>query len=260
MERHLRLYFQEIVKIFVIFSIYSCVSSSTKATEIEKPTSSGYVSQKSSSLISNSIPTLYYFSAPGCPACYEMDPVIGKAEAHYKNKLKIVKFDRTTKKRLQLLRKYNNNVDVRYVPFVVLADDNDRLLAYSKGYTPSEILYKNIDEGFEKLRRLPELKMSKIMFICHYSYEICPKLEKELKEWINSKETPKIELTTIDIEKLQSPETMKSFNLRLENMKYLYGLDHIPAVIGLTEENEVLGVLQTIFSINTLELEFNGFY
>ena len=43
-------------------------------------------------------------------------------------------------------------------------------------------------------------------------------------------------------------------------MKYLYGLDHIPAVIGLTDNSEVLGILQTVFSEKSLEDEFKGLY
>ena len=209
---------------------------------------------------SNSKPILYYFSSPGCPACYAMDPVVRKAEQYYQEKLNTRKIVNNSKERLILLKRYTKNVDVRFVPFTILADADGRLLSYSKGYIPLEMLFKQIDEGLEKRRRLPELKISKLMFVCHYDYSICPKLEKELNSWIANKDKSKITLENVDIRNIQKPEDIKKFNSDLEKMKYLYGLDHIPAVIGLTENSEVLGILQTVFSQNSLEEEFKGLY
>ncbi len=209
---------------------------------------------------SNKKPILYYFSSPGCPACYAMDPVVKQAKSHYKKKIDTKIFVGNSKERLKLLRRYTRNVDVRYVPFTILADVDGRLLSYSKGYTPREILFKQIDEGLEKQSRLPNFEISEMMFVCHYDYDICPKLEKELKSWITSKKTSKIKLNKVDIRSIQKPEDMKKFNSYLEKMKYLYGLDHIPAVIGLTKDSEVIGILQTVFSQNSLEAEFKGQY
>lgn len=245
------------------FALYSHIISScyeNVALEVNKKTVSttNLRSQTSSKLTTK--PTMYYFSSPGCPACYEMDPVINGVKTHYKDKLDVVIFNKTTKERIKLLRKYNQHVDVRYVPFIVLADSNDRVLAYSKGYTPQEILHKHIDDGLEKFHRLSSLKISSLLFVCHYAYDVCPQLEKELTNWININKTRKVKLDMIDIQQLKTPEAMKAFNIRLDSMKYLYGLDHIPAVIGLTDKNEVLGLLQTVFSRESLSTEFDDFY
>ena len=71
-----------------------------------------------------------------------------------------IKIVNNSKERLILLKRYTKNVDVRFVPFTILADADGRLLSYSKGYIPLEMLFKQIDEGLEKRRRLPELKIS----------------------------------------------------------------------------------------------------
>ena len=252
-------------KILFISSILFCLLSSSRcykniALEVATKVIANNKLESKSSLKLNSIPTMYYFSSPGCPACYEMDPVISGVKTHYKDKLKVVTFSKTTKERIKLLRKYNQHVDVRYVPFIILADTNGKVLAYSKGYTPREILHKNIDEGLEKLGLLSSLKIDSLLFVCHYAYDVCPKLEKELNDWIDINKTRKVTLETIDIQKLKTPEAMKAFSIRLDGMKYLYGLDHIPAVIGLTDKNEVLGLLQSVFSKKTLSAEFNDFY
>ena len=245
----------------VLFYLFiATVCHKNIATEVDKEIASNtnLRSQTNSELAIK--PTMYYFSSPGCPACYEMDPVINGVKTHYKDKLDVVTFNKTTKERIKLLRKYNQHVDVRYVPFIVLADSNGRVLAYSKGYTPQEILHKHIDDGLEKFQRLSSLKISSLLFVCHYAYDVCPQLEKELSDWIDINKTRKVKLDTIDIQQLKTPEAMKAFNIRLDSMKYLYGLDHIPAVIGLTDENEVLGLLQTVFSRESLSTEFNDFY
>jgi len=189
-----------------------------------------------------------------------MDPVIQKVQQHYREKLNTKKFLSNSTERLVLLKRYTRNVDIRYVPFTILADVDGRLLSYSKGYVPSEILFKQIDEGLEKRQKLPKLKISKLMFVCHYDYAICPKLENEIQSWIEDKKISKVTLQNVDIRNIQKPEDIKKFNSELEKMKYLYGLDHIPAVIGLTDNREVLGILQTVFSQKSLEDEFSGLY
>ncbi len=256
----------QIFKILLISIIFVCLNqnnySQAVINENAKLTNISLTRTASSTdvLNSNTKPTLYYFSSPGCPACYAMNPVIENAKSHYKDKINIKTFMSNSKERLRLLKRYTRNVDVRYVPFTILADVDGRLLSYSKGYTPREILFKQVDEGLEKQRRLPTFEISEMMFVCHYDYDICPKLENELKSWVDSKKTSKIKLNKVDIRSIQRPEDMKKFNADLERMKYLYGLDHIPAVIGLTKDSEVIGILQTVFSQNSLEAEFKDLY
>ena len=253
----------KIIKLLLFCALFVCILENNygkdlKVKSIQKSTSQTKPPQTLNP--SNSMPSLYYFSSPGCPACFAMDPVIQEAEKHYQDKLKTIKFLSNSTERLGLLKRYTRNVDIRYVPFTILADVDGRLLSYSKGYVPSKMLFKQIDEGLEKRRKLPKLKISKLMFVCHYDYAICPKLEKEIQSWIQDKKMNQVTLQNIDIRNIQKPEDIKKFNSDLEKMKYLYGLDHIPAVIGLTDNSEVLGILQTVFSEKSLEDEFKGLY
>ena len=253
----------KVIKLIAFFGLFVCIlkNSYCKNAQLKSIPKSVLKTQPNKVLIPpHSKPSLYYFSSPACPACFAMDPVIQKAQQHYQEKLDVKKFLKNSKERLILLKRYTKNVDIRYVPFTILADVDGRLLSYSKGYVPSEILFRQIDEGLEKRQKLPNLKISKLMFVCHYDYAICPKLENELQLWIADKKTSKITLQNVDIRNIQKPEDMQKFNSDLEKMKYLYGLDHIPAVIGLTENSEVLGILQTVFSQDSLEEEFKGLY
>ena len=52
------------------------------------------------------------------------------------------------------------------------------------------------------------------MFVCHYDYAICPKLEKEIQSWIQDKKMSQVTLQNIDIRNIQKPEDIKKIQFR----------------------------------------------
>ena len=129
----------KIIKLLLFCALFVCILENNygkdpKVKSITKSTSQTKPPQTLSS--SNSMPSLYYFSSPGCPACFAMDPVIQEAEKHYQDKLKTIKFLSNSTERLGLLKRYTRNVDIRYVPFTILADVDGRLYPIRKAMYP----------------------------------------------------------------------------------------------------------------------------
>ena len=123
----------KIIKLLAFCALFVCILKNNYCEDVRLksiPKSLSKIKPDKSLISSHSKPSLYYFSSPGCPACFAMDPVIQKAEQHYQKNLNIKKFLNNSKERLILLKRYTKNVDIRYVPFTILADTDGRLLSY----------------------------------------------------------------------------------------------------------------------------------
>lgn len=205
-------------------------------------------------------PILYYFTSPGCPACRMMNPVIDEAALRYKEQFNLIRFPGPSKERLEVMRKFYSHIDLSYVPTMVLADPQDHILASGKGFIRQAPFFKLIDEGLEKGKKLTGMTVSNLLFLCRTSLKACKDTEEEVKAWIKANEKNPITYETIDLDQMKTPEDFQNFADRLEKIRYLYGLEQIPAVIGLTSDAEVISLIQNVFSQKDLQDEFEGHY
>jgi len=189
-----------------------------------------------------------------------MNPVIDQAKEHFSEQLKLIRYKGMSKERLRLTRHFLKKVDMNYIPTVVLADSSDRILSYGKGYIRKDGLYRLIEEGLEKAKKLAHLKISKLIFICRNSLAGCQSSQSEIQSWLGNVSKNSITLDAVDLDQIENGPEMNSFYSKLSRLKYLYGLDHIPAVIACSKEDEVIAMVQNLFTRKDLEGEFQGFY
>ena len=189
-----------------------------------------------------------------------MNPIIDQAEESFSDQLKLIHYKGMSQERLKLTRQFIKKVDMNYIPTVILADSTDRILSYGKGYIRKEGLYHLIEEGLEKSKKLASLKISKLIFICRKSFAGCKTSKTEIQSWLNTVQKDSITLDAIDLDQIENGPKIQSFYDKLSRLKYLYGLDHIPAVIACSKADEVIGLVQSVFSKKDLDQEFQGFY
>ena len=205
-------------------------------------------------------PILYYFTSPGCPACRMMDPIIDETEKRYQEKLQLIRFPGPSKQRLEIMRKFYSHVDLSYVPTMVLTNSENHILAFGKGFIRQSPFFQLLDEGLEKGKKLAGMKVSNLLFLCRTSLKACQETEEEIKAWLETTEKSPISYESIDFDQMKTPEDFQKFSKRLEKIRYLYGLEQIPALIGMTSKSEVISLIQNVFSLKDLEEEFKGHY
>lgn len=205
-------------------------------------------------------PILYYFTSPGCPACRMMDPVINEAEIKFKDQFRLVRFPKPSRERLKIMREFYSHVDLSYVPTMVLTDPENRILSFGKGYIRKKKFYQLLNDGLEKGAKLTTMKVRNLLFLCRNSLKACQETEEEVKAWLKTKDKELIQFEAIDLDQMKQPKNLQIFSQRLEKMRYLYGLEQIPALIAMTSDSEVVSLIQNVFSKDDLQEEFKGLY
>ncbi len=204
-------------------------------------------------------PVLYYFTSPTCPACAMMAPVIKEAQKTLADKLEIKEFRHRTPERTEVLKKFMHRVDLNYIPTWILTDSTDRVYTTGKGFMPLYSFSAELNEGLDKQKRMGELKIKQIIFVCETGGPACESSEKALDEWIGEKHSS-VKVEKVDVSSFKSQEEWQGFFERINQFRYMQGMEYIPALIALSDSNEMVDLLQKGFSKTEIESRLKGLY
>jgi len=204
-------------------------------------------------------PVLYYFTSPTCPACAMMAPVIKEAQKTLGDRMEIKEFRHRTPERTEVLKKFMHRVDLNYIPTWILTDSTDRVYTSGKGFVPLYTFSQELNEGLDKQKRMGELKVKQIIFVCETGGPACESSEKALDDWIKEKPAP-MKVEKVDVGSFKTQEEWQDFFSRINQFRYMQGMEYIPALIALSDSNEMVDLLQKGFSKTEIESRLKGLY
>lgn len=225
-----------------------CADSVPASAEVSTPALSSPVEK----------PVLYYFSSPSCPACAMMGPVLKHASESLGSRLEIREFKHRSTERDSLIRKYSRQIDMNYVPTWILSDSSGRVFTHGKGFVPSSDFLEDLNSGLEKRSRLNDMKVHHLIFVCETGGPACDSSEKAVDEWALDQKELKVEKVNVAVFKTE--DEWKNFFARVNGFRYMKGMEYIPALIALSEHNEVVELLQKGFSRTEIESRLKGLY
>lgn len=203
-------------------------------------------------------PVLHYFSSPSCPACAMMGPVLKDAKESLADKVEFREYKNRSAERNSLMERFSRQVDMSYVPTWILSDSTGRIFTYGKGFVPSAAFLDDLGSGLEKRSRLNELKVSQLIFVCETGGPACATSEQAVDEFVSGHKGVKVE--KVDVSGFKTEEEWKSFFTRVNGFRYMRGMEYIPALIALSDKNEVVELLQKGFSKTEIESRLKGLY